>query len=1151
MPASTNQMQALFDIATSIGRSLDLNKMLKESLSKIVRSLNCSAGGVLQLSENSNGEYGFRDVQTIPKDVDTVIPYQLALKELTVIQSDKEVKKLYKNLPVQKKVNGQGHYYFLPLPDFGILILVTGKRNLDSATLKSMIPVTEHLAGACLACLQTDKIEQSRAELAETNKQLITQGQVLKEREQELILLVESTLDSIFILSKSGTILYISPSIKELAGYDKEELLGRVYMEFVPQNELPRYQKKLKDIFQNRIVKHFETIINHKDGTPIPIEINGQLVRHEGKMVAQWTLRNISERKKFERVREKYSKDLEEAIQYKTMEMEDQIAMAESSREAILNILEDVMAARSDLKESESLYKDLYNNAPILYHTIDLEGNILECNEELLRQFDYERDEYVGHHITEFLTPEYRKKYQKTIKEIIKKGGMRKLRSNFRCKDGQIFHAELLVTVEKDEEGGAIALRGAIVNISDQIERERLEKQALIRTQLESKTLELTSVREEVELDLRDLLYKLADLYKEMLRAEAVVLFSYSKEKRKFINSVLVTTDEYMGDMKKMYPSFTGKMSFSIGKNKKMKEILNGDEPVALNNFNSLGTSKAIHAYSQIYSDHKIILIPLKPFGKPWGLLGLISKENHQMLSVINSIKESLNQGILRVEVGNERIKTQKELKRLAEFPTQNPLPVIEVNGEGIITFANKAVTEILNTLNETDKTPATILPKHFKTLVTNALKKGEDIEQTEVQLGGRNFLWIGHPLQKFDLVHFYATDITELKTIEKELIQAKERAEASDRLKNVFIGTISHEVRTPLNTILGYSDLLEIELKDKLSKEEKRQFDIIRKSGDRLKQMVDDVLDVSQIEADRIITKLKSVHADNLVLDSIREIEIPAQNKNLTISKDLKGSQSGIKVDMVRFHQAMGNILQNAVKYTQTGGVSVKTWVKKEVYYISVVDTGVGISKEFMPFIFALFRQQDEGYTRKYEGAGLGTYISHRFIRAMGGTIDVESTVGEGTTFTLSFPVAEKVFSLEKTKGDEELKKPIGNKKLFKHILILEDNPANLNYVEFLLKKLDIPYVSAETGEDALLILKNNSIDCMLVDISLRGEMSGVAFMKKIRQKTKYDGTPIIAMTAHTMKGMREKFINQGFSEHLPKPFTLAELKAILNKPY
>ena len=506
-----------------------------------------------------------------------------------------------------------------------------------------------------------------------------------------------------------------------------------------------------------------------------------------------------------------------------------------------------------------------------------------------------------------------------------------------------------------------------------------------------------------------------------------------------------------------------------------------------------------------------------------------------------------------------EMKRMRREVDRLADFPRENPLPVVEMNVEGKLLYLNPAGDALLKRLHLTRKEIDQILPENYRQLIKSALEQGVDISAQEVTLEDMDLLWTGHPLKDIGLIHFYATDITELKRIQRDLIEARERAEISDRLKNAFLGTISHEVRTPLNVILGYSDLLVSTSEDRLSAEEREFLQAIKDSGERLKHLIDDLLDISLIEADKTVLNRVPLLGDEIVQKAVREIQLAARKKNLKVECRLQANKAEIFVDGPRFQQALGNILQNAVKFTREGSITITTKVKEDLYQVAVKDTGIGIREDFKPYLFTLFRQAEEGYGRSFEGAGLGLSISHRLIEAMDGHIEVESQEGEGSTFTVSVPVFTKEPQLSQTKESWTEKVDKGSKKVEPgqvtvpkekpHIFVLEDNPANQRYIAFLLKKLGYTTKVAAHAEKALEILKTEHVDCLLVDISLAEGMSGVDFLKAIRKKPSFDQVPIVAVTAHAMRGQKEQYLKAGFDDYLAKPFTLRELDDLLKR--
>jgi PAS domain S-box-containing protein len=504
-----------------------------------------------------------------------------------------------------------------------------------------------------------------------------------------------------------------------------------------------------------------------------------------------------------------------------------------------------------------------------------------------------------------------------------------------------------------------------------------------------------------------------------------------------------------------------------------------------------------------------------------------------------------------------DRKKASEEVRRLSNFPLRYPTPIVEMDFKGNNTYINPAGLELLNHMGLDPQDVHLILPPNYRQLI--ATNREGTPQSQEVTVEDKELLWSFNALEDLELVHLYATDITELKNTELALIAAKERAETSDKLKNIFLSTMSHEVRTPLNVILGYTDLLAMELQDKVPEEMKTFFHDIQNSGERLKNLIDDIMDISLIEADKTILAYEFIPPNDLVEEAIGEIESWANEKNLTVKREYDVGDIFIKVDRKRSLQALGNLLNNAVKFTETGNIIIRTFEKDGNLKIQIEDTGIGISDEFLPTLFTVFRQAEEGFQRKYEGAGIGLAISNRLFNAMGGQIDVSSERGKGSIFTVTLPTANpeeiKKEALEPAihelpKSDRKIseKKAIA-KSIHPTILVIEDNPANMDYIEFLLQKLGLPYTTAANAVDGLKIIENNPINCMLVDISLGDGISGIEFLYKVRSKPKYNDIFAIAVTAHVLKGDKMRFLEHGFDDYLGKPFVLDELKDILER--
>jgi len=355
-----------------------------------------------------------------------------------------------------------------------------------------------------------------------------------------------------------------------------------------------------------------------------------------------------------------------------------------------------------------------------------------------------------------------------------------------------------------------------------------------------------------------------------------------------------------------------------------------------------------------------------------------------------------------------ERVKAQREIERLANFPLENPLPVMEMDYDGNFTYLNPAAKKLV-TNSGAHSGKGDLLPASFKESILKAIREGNEPPSEAISIGERIFLWSVNLLPKLKLVHFYATDITELKEKEQELIKAKELAEKADQVKTLFLANMSHEIRTPLNSIIGFTELLEQNTKDLIPPDMRVFFDTIRSSSRRLMQTVHEILDVSQIEAGTFEIKRSSLDILTICERLVNEFRLQARAKGLTFRFEAPVKSAVVRADEYSVTQAISNLLDNAVKYTHEGGITVRLEEDDQHYRLTIQDTGIGMAPDYLNHIYDIFSQESSGYTKQYQGIGLGLALVKRYCDLNGFSIAVTSKPGIGTTFTLTCPKPEQ----------------------------------------------------------------------------------------------------------------------------------------------
>lgn len=507
------------------------------------------------------------------------------------------------------------------------------------------------------------------------------------------------------------------------------------------------------------------------------------------------------------------------------------------------------------------------------------------------------------------------------------------------------------------------------------------------------------------------------------------------------------------------------------------------------------------------------------------------------------------------IKVGEDitdKVHAEKQIKLLSKAIEQSPSSVVITDANGEIEFVNARFSDFMQYQPEEviGKTPRIFNPGHvseqefqnmWKTLREGGIWEMEYLNRKKDKTIFWDKVMISPMHNSMGQITNYiiiGNDVSEAKELMQDLVEAKEKAEENNRLKTAFLQNISHEIRTPMNGILGFSSLLK---EPQLSGETQQEFiDIIMKSGERMLNTVNDLMDISMIEAGQVKITIANIYLFEIVQNLYLFFKPDAEAKGLELKLVVDDSVREIHIDTDRekITAILTNLIKNAIKYTFSGTIEIGFKKEAGILKLYVKDTGIGVAYDKQQAIFDRFIQAEYGESRLFEGSGLGLSICKAYTEMLHGEIGVKSALGAGSLFFVNLPLNESA-EIEPEETVEHANEPVEFSNM--KILVAEDEEVVAIFLGKVLEKISKQVEFCQNGVEAVEICRNNpNIDMVLMDIRMP-VMNGYDATRKIREFN--TDVVIIAQTAFALEGDREKAINAGCNEYITKPIKMEEL--------